>query len=72
MSFHRKIHVGTYISIGTVQQSRTLGNLAPLWSLNAGLKEFALLVTKLPEVREMKDNSSFLTTTNEVFIMDFC
>jgi hypothetical protein len=40
--------------------------------VNAGLKEFALLVTKLPDVREMKDNSSFLTATNEVFITDFC
>ena len=40
--------------------------------MNAGLKEFAVMSTKLSDVREMNDNSSFVSATNEVFIMEFC
>jgi hypothetical protein len=71
MSFHRKIPVRTYVSIGTVQQSRTLGIWHFSGPVNAGLKEFAVIVTELPDVREMNDNSSFLSATNEVLVMEF-
>lgn len=47
-----------------------------IWHLSgpvdAGLKEFAVIITKLPDVREMNDNSSFVSATNEVFVMEFC
>ena len=40
--------------------------------MNAGLKEFAVMITKLPDVREMNDNSSCVSATNEVFVIEFC
>jgi len=40
--------------------------------VNAGLKEFAVMITQLPDVREMNDNSSFVSARNEIFVMEFC
>jgi len=40
--------------------------------VNAGLKEFAVMITQLPDVREMNDNSSFVSATNEVFVLELC
>jgi hypothetical protein len=39
--------------------------------VNAGLNEFSVMITQLPDVREMNDNSSFVSATNEVFVMEF-
>ena len=46
-----------------------------IWHLscpvNAGLNEFSVMITQLPDVREMNDNSSFVSATNEVFVVEF-